>query len=534
MTLNSKVQVDIPEKGIFINHKADYHPVYKNIRYYRNKQGTPTKERVLIGKWDPETGKLIPNEKYWHYYGRSPSDRFIPTYETLRRIGGAFLAGSVMKRLGLTGILKQSFGLERSERIKTAVLYMVTEGNVFDDIERFSEEKLLDETPLDSQLSSRLFASVTHDEKMNFFKLWIERHVTEGGFLAYDVTSFSTYAKGITDRENGYNRDRERIPQINLGCYVYQTSGLPVFYVTYPGSITDKSALPSMMAYNNSLGIPDPSFVLARGFCSTANVQYMVKEGCSFILAVEKRHKTTRSAIDLSRNVIASFDKRLRTGEFAMTFPGCYYGATATMHVFFDHVLCHDQLDAFNQLLENEENILHQKSTLTKAERAKFSKYLIIKAPSSGGLFESQRDLNKITKATQDCGFFCQLTNTKLSSSQVLEIYRQRDVIEKNFDDIKNYISMKRLRTHNDATTSGKLFCAFVALITASEIGIKMTELRKKRAFSKKDVFGEMNKITAAEDNSKWRLLNPVTKSQREILKAFELSEDDLRAYLSA
>jgi transposase len=73
------------------------------------------------------------------------------------------------------------------------------------------------------------------------------------------------------------------LPQINMGLYIGQTSRLHVFYVTYPGSIVDKSHLPSMMAYNVNLGITDIRFVMDRGFVSTANIEYMREAGYFFI-----------------------------------------------------------------------------------------------------------------------------------------------------------------------------------------------------------------------------------------------------------
>jgi hypothetical protein len=71
---------------------------------------------------------------------------------------------------------------------------------------------------------------------MVFFKKWVARQAP-GKFFAYDVTSFPTYAKDIIDSEWAYNRDRDKLPQINLGYILSEDSSLPVFYVTYPGSI---------------------------------------------------------------------------------------------------------------------------------------------------------------------------------------------------------------------------------------------------------------------------------------------------------
>jgi transposase len=139
--------------------------------------------------------------------------------------------------------------------------------------------------------------------------------------------------------------------------------------------------------------------------------------------------------------------------------------------------------------------------------------------------------MDKIRLAAKYCGFFCILSNSSLNSSEVLAKYRRKDVIEKSFDDIKNYIYMKRMRTHNTETTDGKLFCAFIGFIVASEIGIKYGKYIKKKSLSKESLIREMEKITIGKDNTGWRLLNQVTKKQREIMNQIGLTEEDHKAY---
>ena len=80
----------------------------------------------------------------------------------------------------------------------------------------------------------------SNDERMEFFRAWIRRQ-QQHQHLAYDVTSFSSYAKGIADTEWGYNRDGERLPQINLGCYLGEQNGLPMFYANWAFKVPDLS-----------------------------------------------------------------------------------------------------------------------------------------------------------------------------------------------------------------------------------------------------------------------------------------------------
>jgi transposase len=159
---------------------------------------------------------------------------------------------------------------------------------------------------------------------MGFFRSWASKRHQKDRYLAYGVASFSTCAKDIIDREWGRDRDGDRLPQINLGCLLSESSGLPAFYATYPGSILDKSHLPYMTACNDDLGISEDGFVLDRGFCSTGNVKHTAKMGWKFILGVEKRHKATRVAMDFARKTIfqtrnrpeSKRARRRREGDF--------------------------------------------------------------------------------------------------------------------------------------------------------------------------------------------------------------------------
>jgi transposase len=129
-------------------------------------------------------------------------------------------------------------------------------------------------------------ATISFKDVMDFFKAWLESNKTSA-FLAYDVTSFSNYANDIKDSELGYIYNGKDIPQINLGCYFSYETRLPMFYVTYPGSIIDNSHLPHMMKYNEDLKIQDVVYVMDRGFSSSLNLPNLIKNPVPFIIALD-------------------------------------------------------------------------------------------------------------------------------------------------------------------------------------------------------------------------------------------------------
>ncbi|MDR0593282.1 MAG: transposase [Bifidobacteriaceae bacterium] len=531
MALSTRIKVPLPERGIIVSHNPKRPYVYKVLRTYRNQKGQPTNDCKSIGRLDAASGMLIPNDYYWEAYPEGAVET-LPRPDAVRSIGASFLLAKTLEGLGVSGMLEEALGKARAAGVETVASYMARRGNVIDGITDWQETSTLSgQVKVDPRAASRLFASISHADKMAFFRAWAARQ--DGPrYLAYDVTSFSTCAEGVGDAEWGHNRDGDRLPQINLGCYLDQATGLPVFYTTYPGSIVDKSHLASMMAYNKDLGVKHATFVMDRGFASTANIGHMRRHKLPYILGVESRHKTARQAVEQVRDAIAEMPNRLPGGVYAKAVKGVFWGQPATLHVFHDPVLREQRRSELTRAVEAEEDQLAQLAQLTAKQAKHYRRHFTITLAEDGS-FAFERDWDKITAAGRDAGFFCVLTSTDLPSKEILAVYRRKDAIEKAFDDLKNHTDMKRLRTHSDETTAGKMFCAFISLIAVSQIQAKVGPVLKasKQSASKKDVLADMDKIKIVDASTGRRLINPATKLQRDILEALDLTEEGLKAH---
>ena len=60
-------------------------------------------------------------------------------------------------------------------------------------------------------------------------KYWIKQQGKIGS-LFFDITSRSKYSKLLEYVEFGYNRDDEKLPQINLGIIYAESTNLPIYY----------------------------------------------------------------------------------------------------------------------------------------------------------------------------------------------------------------------------------------------------------------------------------------------------------------
>jgi transposase len=457
----------------------------------------------------------------------------MPEVERVVSVGCHFLVAGILSKLGAARALEGAVGPRRASEAVAVAAYMASEGNVMEHISAWRDSSMLAGPCPAPQKAPAFFASLSHGERMAFFRQWAPANAKHG-YLSYDVTSFSSYAEGISDLEWGYNRDGDRLPQINLGRYLAQGSRLPVFYVTYPGSIVDKSHLPYMMAYNDELGIGGGiTFVMDRGFCSASNVDFMHSEGRPYIMGVDKRSKAAQEAIDGVRKKIASLRHMAGDGTYAVAARSKVYGGQASMHVFYSPELAERQRRDLLRVVENMEAELAQAKDAPEKGMKRFARYLDISMRKGGLSFE--RNYDRIDEASKNCGFFCILTNTEAASAEVLETYRGKDALEKGFDDIKNHIDMKRVRAHSGAAVDGKLFCAFLALIATSEMSNRLrafNEANKARAVSKRGLISELEKIRVFVAHGGRRFLNPLTKTQRSLLAAFDLGENDLNAYL--
>jgi transposase len=112
--------------------------------------------------------------------------------------------------------------------------------------------------------------------------------------------------------------------------------------------------------------------------------------------------------------------------------------------------------------------------------------------------------------------------------------YRQRDVVEKSFDDLKNELDMKRIHCHSDETMDGKMFVAFFALILRSCLQNKLRTYINEAGLTFSSVLKELRKMKYVYTRDGKKLLSPITKKQREILNACGLSAENLPVWLSS
>lgn len=525
MSLNKDVQVKLPEHGIAYKKVSGKTYVYYVTASYRNEKGKPTCERSSIGRLDEATGKLIPNRNYYEIYLKQPA----PVSTGIYDCGVNHVFERTAEKLGVSKLLKTYFS-ENYREILTLAQYMLSEGNVMYYLDDYTEshKTALNES-MGNAKSSKVFSALRQEDMLLFFREWM-KHKKSNEYVAYDVTSISSYAKNIEELEWGYNRDKERLPQINMGMYYGEESGLPLYYRIYPGSISDKAHLRYMVADNEFINGKRTRFVMDRGFYSADNLKFLAENSYRFVIALPGSLKYCSELIKKHKAEIVNHSEcMLGLGlPYGKAYEVTEPGFRMKVHLYYDPDKALHESEALYELLDRQENDLKNMEE-PPDRKLHYDKYFFINRSKDGKLGYI-RNHKAINEQLEKCGFFLIAeTDFKKSTAEILEIYRKRDVVEKSFDNLKNELDMKRLHCHNSETVNGKIFVSFISLIVRSYMLNSLAEYMQTTGCTLRKILTELDKIKCLDLNtkSKPRLLNPVSKTGRDIMTALNVSVPD-------
>ena len=401
MALNNSVKVKLPEHGIAYKKVSGKTYVYYVTASYRNEKGQPTCDRSAIGRLDEESGMLIPNRNYYEIYLHKSA----PVNTAVYDCGVNHAVEAVAEKLGIVKLLKSYFP-EHYKEILTVAQYILSEGNVMYYLDDYTEthKSVLNER-YTGEKSSRLFAAQRQEDILLFLREWLQnKHKAE--YVAYDVTSISSYSKNIEELEWGYNRDKEKLPQLNLGMYYGEETGLPLYYRVYPGSISDKAHLKYMVDGSSFMSSKRTRFVMDRGFYSADNLKYLVDNGCRFVIALPNSLKYCCELIKKHRNELINRSECMlgKSLPYGKAYEINELGFRMKVHLFYDPEKALQESEALYELIERQENDL--KSMEEPPDRKlKYDKYFFINRSKDGklGFIKNHK---AIDEHLENCGFF--------------------------------------------------------------------------------------------------------------------------------
>ena len=122
-----------------------------------------------------------------------------------------------------------------------------------------------------------------------------------------------------------------------------------------------------------------------------------------------------------------------------------------------------------------------------------------------------------IIQAKRYFGFFALITNETMNAVTALELYRNKDVVEKAFGNLKERLNMRRTLVSSEQSLDGKLFVQFVALIYLSYIKKQMQEKDIVKRFSIPGLLDKLDVIECFEQPGKVLRVGEMVEKQEQL-----------------
>lgn len=551
------------EQGFEVKDKGNgVRYLYYTKNSHRDKHGNLKHNRHSIGRIVTdevtELDVLMPNDKYYSFYAKTNP----PAGATLRGVGrpktkeehgqpyqdhevyafGYMLSCYLLAHnLGLDDILKQSFGTKVQKEIMAVASAMASKNNYgLSMIEDFTQKHYcFTQLKLTSPRLSELYGEISEESRKDFFSKWVE-HNQYKKFVCYDVSSVSSYAKNITVIAWGYNRDKEKLPQFNLGLFCDMQSKLPLYYQAYNGSLNDFSNLPYVLDEAIPYGLTKQlTLVMDGGFCLEQNLELIYEKGITAIMGAPLDF-----GVGIREQMVAWLthdDVKVRENVLVYHSENFYYHETEVkinskslrLILFKSSASRAREESSLASLYTSIEQELTDKSKISEKLVEKYSCYFDIDRKDDGS-FTFEFNQSKYNESLQLCGCFGLITNNqKLKAVEILKLYREKNTVEESFASIKNDILGERMYVSKDTSLHGKLFIAFIALIIRKQFKKLLGDYVKKNRLNLDGCLMLLSDLKCVKRENRWFLQNRPTKRQRELLECLKLDLSYIDGYSS-
>lgn len=360
--------------------------------------------------------------------------------------------------------------------------------------------------PMSEASISRLFGSITHDDKDRFFTKLVDLYeksetfdLAKDVFLAIDSTSISTYSKNLSKGDFGKNKDGDELRQVNMVLLVEQQTGLPLYYRLYDGAVPDISTVRRTIADEVRLDIGKNYVMVAdKGYPSKNNIDDTLRNKVHFLFNLKTKGglQFVGSAIDDNRNQFFNANNYNRyIGQFCYTeeydwkydeFPvkgkraqnksteKCY------LHMYFDNniyttsrnILCDNVSSVKEDLILNK--------TLSATEKEFSNMYITQSEDGNSYLIDNA----KLEESLKYAGFRVLISDTIKDPIAAYTAYQERNQVEYAFHTLKSRLNCNRFHVSKDTTLEGKVFVQFIATIISIMVRnrLKNYELNAKEA----------------------------------------------------
>lgn len=556
MYLDFKVKIPSDSAGITRKKiKGTTYIYYSYEHNYSSEKGYTVPKSTSIGKCtDDEPDLMYPNTNFL---------KFFPSEELPETKGGAHRSGClrigtylVLRRIiaeyHLDEMIGNIIGKNSGLFLDLAVYSIIAENNAgqyYPDY-AFNHPLFTDRMKIysDSKVSA-FINNITGDQSRAFLDEWNEKQDhSQKIYISYDSTNKNCQAGDIDFVEYGHPKEDTGAPVINYSVAYDRNNAKPLYYEDYPGSIVDVLQLQYMLEKAGGYGYENVGFILDRGYFSKENIHYMDKYGYEFVIMMKGMKELVKSLVLEVKGTFEE-DRRYSIRDYkvsGITVKKQLYPSDEKeryFHIFYNDRKRSSEHEAIEAKIDRMAECLHKhEGTKYEIKGSGFAKYFDLIYYNKGKKDEKfmyGRELcDVINEEIRLCGYFVIITSEKMTAAQALELYKSRDASEKLFRGDKSYLGNKGFRVHTSESVHAKIFIEFVALIIRSRfytcLKEQMQKNGKKNYMTVPAAIRELEKIELIRQSDReYRMDYAVTATQKEILKAFNMTVANIRTQAS-
>jgi hypothetical protein len=400
----------------------------------------------------------------------------------------------VLRALDLERLISRERCRERDLVVAMICQLLIKPASKLSCTRRFSQSTLSEELALgevsEPELLSAMDWLLARQERIE--RALAARHLTDGGFVLYDLSSSYFEGRHCPLAALGHNRDGKKGKlQVNWGL-ICSPEGRPVSVQVHPGNTADPKTLPGVLdTVRERFGIERAIFVGDRAMITQAHAQKLGELGAGFVSALKTvQIRTLIGSGDLQ---LSLFDQTNLAEIASEEFPGERLIVCRNPHLAAERARKREGLLAATEaeLGKVKGMVDGPRGRLRNADAGKIgervgrvvNKYKVAKhfeLTITDGSFGYERKTEQIASEAALDGIYVLRTTCpqeQLSSQAVVRIYKQLKMAERAYRTIKTSLDVRPIRHHLEQRVRCHFFLFLLAYYVCFELQARLAPM---------------------------------------------------------
>jgi Transposase DDE domain len=400
----------------------------------------------------------------------------------------------VLRRLDLERLISRQRSGERDLAVAMICQLVVAPASKLSMTRRFAQTTLAEELGLGEVSEAELLRAMdwllARQDRVE--RTLARRHLEQGGFVLYDLSS--TYVEGRCCElaKLGHNRDGKKgKPQVNWGL-ICSPEGRPVAVRVHPGNTEDSTTLPGALdAIGEQFGIERVILVGDRAMITDAHANTLKQLGAGFVSALKTAQ--IRKLLNAGELQLSLFDETNLAEITSPQFPSERLVVCRNPHLAQERARKREdllraterELDKVKRMVEGPRGSLRGAAAGKIGERAgrvsnkyKVAKHFELKI--ADGSFSYERKTEQIQAEAALDGIYVLRTTCgqdMLTTQAVVRVYKQLKMAERAYRTIKDALDVRPIRHHLTDRVEAHFFLFLLAYYLLFELQARLAPM---------------------------------------------------------